>query len=140
MVSDFRQKLRGNAKQILRYQLTLVVALSLLVWSLFDAHHGSSFFLGGAIGVIANFSFAFRLFFHSGVRRSRQIFYSLYVGESLKLITTIALFILCLKCLNLAYGAFLVGYVMSHLCFYGGVLMAEPKRKIAQQIIVEQSV
>ncbi len=99
--------------------LTQFIAVSIVssIALAMDLKTAASLFIGGAIGVIPAFVFARKLFQYAGARQARLVVRAFYLGEALKLLLTIILFVLVFKFVPIESAALLFGYgvaLMAH--------------------------
>ncbi|WP_051546071.1 ATP synthase subunit I [Legionella lansingensis] len=107
----------GGVKLLLATQLILSLLLALGLLLFFGEKEAISAVLGGMVAIIPSALFARKLFQYQGARAARQIVRSFYLGEALKLLSTIALFTLVFISFKIAPLAFFFTYIvvlMSH--------------------------
>lgn len=101
-----------GVKRLLIAQLmaSVVIALSLqLAWGSKEA---ISALLGGLVAIIPSALFARKLFRHQGARAAREIVKGFYIGEALKIISTIALFTFVFMSFKIAPLVFFFTYIV----------------------------
>lgn len=107
--------------KILAYQL-LVITLVSAGFMLGGWHKTLSSMMGGLAAFVPNMYFAFRL---AGTRNRDpgKILRSFYIGESVKLLLTAALFILILQIPNIEIIPLLAGFAAALSVFWFALLM-----------------
>jgi len=107
--------------KILAYQL-LVIALVSVGFMSGGWHKGFSSIIGGLAAFMPNFYFAFRI---AGSRKHDpgKILRSFYIGESVKLLLTAALFILIFQIPNIEIFPLMAGFTSALSVFWFALLM-----------------
>lgn len=95
---------------ILQFILTAVIALLLLC--LYGSREATSALLGGLVALLPSALFAKKLFAHQGARAAKQIVRNFYLGEALKIMTSVALFALVFLFYEVNPLAFFVTYIV----------------------------
>ncbi|WP_238583832.1 ATP synthase subunit I [Legionella brunensis] len=107
----------SGVRRLLLAQLviSLLIALGLLL--ILSEKEALSALLGGLVAIAPSALFAQKLFRYQGARAARQIVKGFYLGEALKLVSTIALFTFVFMSFKIAPLAFFFTYIvvlMSH--------------------------
>nr|WP_019215647.1 ATP synthase subunit I [Legionella tunisiensis] len=87
-------------------QLATSVVIALAFLLTFGTNEAISAILGGLVAVIPSALFAKKLFHHQGARAARQIVKSFYIGEALKILSSVILFTLVFVLFKVAPLAF----------------------------------
>ena len=85
--------------------------------------------LGGVVCVVPNIYFVKQLFKYKGARAARQIVNGFYKGEALKLLLTIALFVLVFKLFVIKPLVFFPAFIAAQMMFWFAPLIRSIKRK-----------
>lgn len=102
--------------KVVTVQLVVVVGLALLLAALLGARAGYSALAGSIISVVPSFYLAARMFRLSHGASAERLLRGIYVGEIMKMLLTVALFVIAFKLLDvdlIIVGAvYLVGMVV----------------------------
>jgi ATP synthase protein I len=102
-----------------------VAALGFLVFSWLGGPHAAwSALAGGGIGFITTAFFALRVFAGGDERPARTIVRSFYVGESQKILLTVALFVVAIVWLEVSFLPMFATYMVSLMAFWVVLLPA----------------
>lgn len=115
MVNQLARPHRRAALKLVRLQALLAVLTSLIIyfgWGLAAALSGLT---GGAVAVIPSFIFAMYAFRFVGATSVKMVAASFYRGQSLKLLTTVVLFIIAFKFLNVIIEPLMVTFIITSL-------------------------
>ena len=85
--------------------------------------------LGGVVCVVPNVYFVRQLFKYKGARAAKQIVNGFYKGEALKLLLTIALFVLVFKLFEIKPLVFFAAFIAAQMMFWFAPLIRSIKRK-----------
>lgn len=110
------RKMQG-VKRLLLVQLTLSVLIAVTVFAVLGLHQAISCFTGGMVAFLPSVLFARKFFRQHGARAAKQIVKNFYVGEFLKILSSIVLFSLVFLLYKVAPLAFFLSYiavVMTH--------------------------
>lgn len=102
----------SGVKRLLQIQLLISVLISLILLAIWGAKEAFSAMLGGLVVIIPSALFARKLFYYQGARAARQIVRGFYIGEALKILTSIALFALIFITCNITPFAFFFTYIV----------------------------
>ena len=111
----------STVAKILGYQMLIIVAVS-LGFAALGWQKAFSSALGGLAAFIPNLYFALRVA-GSAEQDARKILRSFYVGESVKLLLTVTLFVLIFQIPNIEILPLMVGYVSALSVFWFALLM-----------------
>ncbi|KTD07682.1 F0F1 ATP synthase subunit I [Legionella jamestowniensis] len=106
-----------GVRRLLVAQLMICVLIALVLLLTWGRKEALSALLGGLVAIIPTALFARKLFRYQGARAARQIVKGFYVGEALKIVTTIGLFTFVFMSFKIAPLAFFLTYIvvlMSH--------------------------
>jgi ATP synthase protein I len=106
-----------GVRRLLALQLTLSVLISAAVLVAYGVDSAISALLGGLVAFIPSALFAKKFFRRQGARAARQIVKNFYIGEFLKIISSILLFTLVFVVYEVVPLAFFLTYiavVMTH--------------------------
>ena len=96
--------------------VTAVLGIGFLVFSSMQAALSSV--LGGLVCVVPNAYFAKKFFRHSGAHKAQQIVRSFYLGETVKILLTIALFAVFFKYIAIVPLVFFASFIVVQLSFW----------------------
>lgn len=102
----------SGVKRLLGIQLLTSVLISLGLLLIFGEREAISAMLGGLIAIVPSALFARKLFRYQGARAARQIVNSFYVGEALKILSSIILFTLVFVLFKIIPLAFFSTYIV----------------------------
>ncbi|MDP1602499.1 MAG: ATP synthase subunit I [Legionella sp.] len=111
-----KQNMQG-IKRLLALQFILCVLITACVLLAYGFQSAISALLGGLVAFIPSALFAVKFFRHQGARAARQIVKDFYVGEFLKILSSILLFTLVFIVFEVVPLAFFLTYiavVMTH--------------------------
>ena len=120
-------KLAAKSQQIayrvlaLQVMITVVIALMFL---LDDRTALVSSMVGGLISIIPNTIFVLMTHRHGGAQSAKKIINAYYLGETVKLLSTAALFALAFIFLPLKVLPLLLTYIACLLAYFGAGLLA----------------
>lgn len=125
MPKNILSKIRSLAFAYIYVQALVIFIITCLLffWSTLLAF---SFFWGGIICILPNAYLAHKLFAKTGANAARQIVTSFYLGETVKFIITIILFIIAFKYFNVNKLAVFIGYIIAQVTFWVTALMRDP--------------
>jgi len=114
MPQDINHKGRTTALKLTLIQVgvVLVCATAALAWG-FNASF--SVLVGGLSIIIPSLLFSRWAFRHSGAQAARQVMTGFYIGEAIKFLGAIVLFVLVLKWLPVVAVAALSGFILATL-------------------------
>lgn len=108
------EPLTGFGKKIalkaLMIQTSLVLIASFVLVVIIDLKAGLTVIAGGLIGIIPAWVFAKQAFRFAGARQARQVVRAFYLGEALKLLLTLLLFVLVFSFTKVHTGWLFFGY------------------------------
>ncbi len=93
-----------------QFVITIIAALSGL---LLDTEVSISIFIGGMICVVPNCYFALKAFSKAGAQQAQLVVKAFYLGEAVKIMLTVVLFIVAFKLLDVSPGSLFLGYVLA---------------------------
>ena len=114
---------------LLAFQLGISVLIALIAIVVDGAMASLSALLGGLVCVVPNVYFVRQLFKYKGARAAKQIVNGFYKGEALKLLLTIALFLLVFKLIKINPLVFFVAFIAAQMVFWFVPLISNIKRK-----------
>lgn len=79
-------------KRLFWFQLSLMLVLSLLFVFWQGTESGVSALLGGITGIVPSLLFSWLYFKHGGAQDAKKVVQAFYLGETLKIVTTVVLF------------------------------------------------
>lgn len=106
-----RRSVRGVIR-LAGTQLATSVLIALVFLLTSGTKEALSAILGGLVAVIPSILFARKLFRYQGARAARQIVKSFYIGEALKILSSVILFTLVFVLFKVAPLAFFFTYIM----------------------------
>ncbi|MGQ3889143.1 ATP synthase subunit I [Legionella sp. CNM-1927-20] len=118
----------SQIRRLLLVQLTVwaLIALGLLV--ALGKQAALSAFLGGLVAFLPSMIFAKKLFKYHGARAARQIVRSFYLGEFLKIISSIVLFTLIFIFFEVTPLAFFLTYIVVVMTHWFSPLLVDSKQ------------
>ncbi|KTC84712.1 ATP synthase subunit I [Legionella drozanskii LLAP-1] len=102
----------SGVKRMLGIQLLTSVLISLVLLAIFGKKEAMSAVIGGMVAIIPSALFARKLFQYQGARAARQIVKSFYLGEALKIMSSVILFTFVFMWLKIAPLAFFFTYIV----------------------------
>ena len=114
MANSLVKRTRRVAFRVVKIQLAALVVAAVFA-GFIDRTTSLSVFVGGMICVIPASYFAFKAFSVVGAIQAQQVVKAFYLGEAVKLLLTVALFVVAFKWLPIAAPPLLIGYFIT-LC------------------------
>ena len=111
------RSVRLIAYRLVRLQAVVVVIIA-LCWWIKGATEELSALLGGAICVLSNLYFAWRLFAITSSRAAKRIMINFFLGELIKLVLSAVLVILVMVFIPVAIVPFIIGFVGAQFGFW----------------------
>lgn len=74
--------------------------------------------IGGSIGIVAGLYQALRMFRVDASKDPDRFLRSVYVGEAIKILLTVALMVAAIRALNVAMLPFMVGYIAIYVVYW----------------------
>jgi ATP synthase protein I len=108
--------------KILSYQILIILIITAVFFFAKGWREGLSSGLGGMAAFVPNLYFALRVLRSSG-KTAREVLNSFYAGESVKLLLTVALFVMIFKIPSIEIIPLLVGYMAALSVFWFALLM-----------------
>lgn len=102
---------KNPTRKLFLVQLGIIALMTGITWPLYGRYAALSIGSGGLVCFFPSWLFSLLLFKYRGALRAREIVLSLYLGEVIKLVVAIALFIVAFHILKLAPLAFLLGFI-----------------------------
>lgn len=103
---------KSAANRLLFWQVALSFAMATSVFFCGNIHAADAIFLGGLIGLPANFYFARKFFVFTGARRAKVWMRSIYSAEVKKIVMNVVLLVVVIKWVSFIEPMpFLVGFV-----------------------------
>lgn len=118
MAKSVLKTIRSLAFSYVYIQIIVILLISVSLYFLSNNIVAFSFFWGGAICIVPNIYFAYKLFAQTGATAARQIVASFYLSEVVKFIITIALFFIAFKYFHTNKLAIFVGYIVAQITFW----------------------
>lgn len=116
-----------GAQRLLMCQLSITGLLAGAAILLSGTTAAISALLGGLVNMIPNAYFARTMFRYQGARAAKQIVNSFYKGEALKIVLSIALFMLVFKFFNIVPLVFFATYIVAQMVFWFAPLIFDNK-------------
>jgi ATP synthase protein I len=108
--------------KILKYQILVILAVSLALTSILDFVSGGFAFLGGLIAFLPNAYLGFRMK-HTAKLDAKKFINSFYTSESIKLVLTALFFLLVFRIPNVKLLPLLTCYISTLSVFWFALLM-----------------
>ena len=105
-------------KRLLKVQLLVSVLISLGLGLIFSKREALSAMLGGLVAIIPSALFARRLFRHQGARAAQQIVKGFYLGEALKILSSVFLFAMVFLLFRISPLAFFLTYIVVLMSYW----------------------
>ncbi|MGQ3890849.1 ATP synthase subunit I [Legionella sp. CNM-4043-24] len=118
-----------KVSRLLWFQFGLCLLISLALFALSGRREALSAFAGGMVAFLPALLFARNVFRYQGARSARQIAKSMYVGEGLKIIFSVALFTLVFVFYKVAPLTFFLTYIAVVLSHWFAPLIIANKQK-----------
>ena len=108
----------NGVKRLLIIQLLASVLISLALLLIFSEKEAFSALLGGLVALIPSALFARSMFRHQGARAARQIVRGFYIGEALKIFSSIILFTFVFVFFKVSPLAFFFTYIVVLMSYW----------------------
>ncbi len=109
---------KAKAYRLVICQLFVTILASSL-WGLLGGYEPFIAALAGGVAlVLPNFIMAFWFFRHGGAQAAKQILHSFFLGEALKFVTTVLLFVIFLGLLRLEPLPLLMTFIVAQAVFW----------------------
>lgn len=109
MVDSVDSQVIDAVRRILHRQIVVLACVVLVGWVVFDWYVARSILLGGAIAWIPNAYLAIKISRSSG-KKPQQIVRGFYIGETVKFILTMALFVMVFQMPNILFLPLMIGF------------------------------
>ena len=109
---------RRGVIRLLLIQAGVTALLALSVWWYAHAGTAGSAVLGGLACMIPSGYFGFRFFKDAGARAAKQIVTAFYLGEGIKIILTVIIFVLVFKYVRVDALAFFGAFIVAQLVYW----------------------
>ncbi len=103
---------RKAAYRLVAFQALLVLVVSLFCWLMWGAKTGFSAFVGGSIYVLPNLVFSSMVFAYAGARQAKKVVKAFYLGEVIKLLLTIVLFVVAFVSFDANFASFFTSFAI----------------------------
>ncbi len=118
----------SGVRRMLGIQLFTSVLISLVLLLIFGAKEAVSAMLGGMVAIIPSALFARKLFRYQGARAARQIVKSFYIGEAVKIASSVILFALVFILFKITPLAFFFTYIVVLMSYWFAPLIFANRR------------
>jgi ATP synthase protein I len=115
------QKARLAVFRLTVWQLLLSLALALIAALLVDSSFAWSVLAGGLIGMVAGFYQAQRMMRVDAGLHPEAFMQGLWISEAVKIVLTVALFIVAIRLLKVAMVPTIVGYAGTYLVYWAAL-------------------
>ena len=115
------QKARLAVFRLTVWQLLLTLALALAALLLVDNSFALSLAVGGLIGMLAGFYQAQRMMRVDAGRHPEAFMQGLWVSEAVKIVITVALFIVAIRLLRVAMVPTIIGYAGTYIVYWAAL-------------------
>ncbi|MFN3234835.1 MAG: ATP synthase subunit I [Gammaproteobacteria bacterium] len=123
MTSTMGKPLLSRVYKIMLVQCVTVALAAIIVATLFDLKSSFACLLGGLVYILPSLAYARYLFSNISARKIGRLLGIFYLGEILKLIVSVSLFIIFYHLLRLPLYPYFAGYVIAALSFCFAPLM-----------------
>lgn len=113
-----KKKSKKPTSRLFIFQLSVIASMIVMAWPFFGRFAALSAGGGGLVCLFPNWVFSILLFRYRGALQAKQILLSLYLGEVIKILVTISLFVVVFHYLKLAPLAFFIGFIIVQLTFW----------------------
>ena len=121
-----------GVKRLLAVQLLVCLLLTMLAFLSYGLETATSVLLGGLTAYIPSLIFASKMFQYQGARAAKHIVKSFYIGECLKLFSTVLLFslvfILYGKIVPLAFFLTYIAMLLTH--WFSSIIIGYKQNKL----------
>ena len=100
------------------WQLLLTAALTCIAWLAGYDSAAVSVFVGGSIGMIAGLYQAMRLLQVNAAEEPEALMRALWLSEAVKIVVTVALFIVAIRLLTVEMVPTIVGYAVTYIVYW----------------------
>ena len=115
------QNARLAVVRLSAWQLSLTLALALIGLLWIDSGFAVSVLAGGMIGMLAGFYQAQRMLRVDAGKHPEMFMQSLWVSEAVKILLTVALFILAIRLLRIQMVPTIVGYAGTYVVYWAAL-------------------
>ncbi len=116
-------------RSLLAFQLIVIFIFSIFFWSSGGNEAGLSSLFGGIIAIFPNIMFALIYFRYSGALAAKKVVQSFYLGEILKLLTTLILFTVVFQWSKLKALPLFVVYIATLMTYWLVLALQFGRRK-----------
>lgn len=109
--------IKKKANQIILTQLIVAIILAAVFFVLSGSKSAGAALCGGLIYIVPCFLYANRLFANVSPQAIKRIIVVFYLGEILKLLVSVGLFILLMYLISLPLLPYFLGYLVAALAF-----------------------
>ena len=127
MAGSFAKARRGTFI-IVGLQLAMTVLAGLVAAVVAGQYAAWSALVGGLINVLASLSMALKLFAGGLAAGSQQWFGRFLVGEALKFVITVALFIVAIVVMKAAFLPLILAYIATYVAYWIGLVRISFRR------------
>lgn len=115
-------------KFVLFFQFFWAMLMSIFVWSLYDMHTAVSSFMGGMVAFIPALLFVIIFFRQNSARAAKQIVRCFYIGEFIKIASSVCLFALVFMFYKVTPLAFFLTYIAVVMMHWLAPLIVDSKQ------------
>lgn len=108
----------SSLRTLLAFQLIIIIIFSIFFWFGYGNEAGLSSLFGGIIAIFPNLLFALIYFRYSGAMAAKKVVQSFYLGEILKLLTTLILFTVVFQWSKLKALPLFVVYIVTLMTYW----------------------
>lgn len=112
-----------GANRLLLLQGFIAILTAVIFSVCFGLHAGYSALIGGLVCVLANWIFVKKCFANKKVMDAKRILLSVYLGEIIKVLVSIVLFVLVFKFISIVVLPFFIGYILVQFMFWFSPLL-----------------
>jgi len=112
------QKARKAVLRLSGWQFLLTALLTLAAWLTGFGDAAFSVFAGGSIGMLAGLYQAQRLLQVNAAEQPEALMRALWVSEVIKIVLTVALFVLAIRLLKVEMVPTIVGYAVTYIVYW----------------------
>ena len=112
-------------KHLLLFQIIISICITVIMGLTLGYAAAKSALLAGAVCVIPNGLFAWKLFYYRGARSAKKIVNSFYTGEAIKLLTAMVLFALVFMFTQIRPLVFFLTFIVVQMSIWFAPLFIE---------------
>lgn len=113
------------ALRVVASQIAVALGLSLVLAVAFGSRIGYSALVGAAIGILPSYYLAVRMFKRSQMMSAEQALRGIYLGEGIKVVFTVVLFVVAIRVLDTAMLVVMASYLATVAVNWVAIFVAD---------------